>query len=1587
MPKTSGSLYDARFEHDACGIGFVAQKSGAASHHVLELALTALCNHAHRGAVAADGKSGDGAGVLTQLPYDLLAREVLKQGLQPPARGDLAVGMVFLPRYNLAHRARARTLLEETIAEYGLLKLLWRDVPVNGDALGPWAQNLRPYIEQVLVARPAQVGTHEFERRLYLVRKRATQRAWAESISNFYIPSFSSLTVVYKGLFVAPQLPNFYSDLHDPDFKTAIAVFHQRYSTNTFPTWERAQPFRLVCHNGEINTLQGNTSWMTAREADLGRSDVWGRDAKVLAPVISPHGSDSAMLDNALDLLVQSGRDIRHALMMLAPKAWEGTADVTPQQRAFYHYHACLQEPWDGPAALSFTDGRIVGSALDRNGLRPARFVIMDDGLVIMSSEVGAVPVDEARVVQKGRLRPGEMLAVDTANGLIENDATIVARFVERQPYGQWLDQHLVTLDQVLAHAPPLPPSPPLPPNLGARGPADAVGDDGDEERTTAAAPDSTLPLAAFGYTREELLVVLRPMWKDGREAVGSMGDDTPAAAMSDVARPLFHYFKQRFAQVTNPPIDSLREEMVMSLSQRLGRRADLLSETPAAAKLLEIPGPILTSSQLAALKRLEMRDLRPPTWHHLKPATLDMTWDVAEGHQELRPAVERLCNQAAAAVIAGCTLLILSDRAVEAQRAPIPSLLAVSAVHHHLIKLGERMHCSLIIESGEPREVHHFAVLLSYGANAIVPWLAYGAIAEGLQAGGRHATGLSQAAAEHNFIQAVEKGILKVMSKMGISTLDSYCGAQIFEAIGLSDDLIASAFEGTPNFRISGVGYTDLAEDVLTWHRSAFATQAVELGQAPRSAHNGPGNGNLAAATATAEVKLESYGFYKARRGGEYHAFNPEVVRALHEVVGLTKSRDQKVGPRDVTSQVYRRFADLVERRPPTEPRDLLRIVTRGRQPIALTEVEPVAAIVRRFSTAAMSYGALSAEAHEALTIAMNRLGGASNSGEGGEGEDRYGTPAATKIKQVASGRFGVTPAYLMAAEELQIKMAQGSKPGEGGQLPGHKVSADIARVRHTTPGVALISPPPHHDIYSIEDLAQLIYDLKQINPAAAVSVKLVAEAGVGTIAAGVVKGHADIVHISGHNGGTGASPLTSIKNAGASWELGLAEAQQTLLINGLRSRVRLRVDGGFKTGLDVVLAALLGADEFSFGTAALVAVGCKMARACHLNTCPVGITTQRPDLRARFPGTPDMVVDYMTQVAQEVREILSSLGATSLDEIIGHSELLEQGVTGAAAHHLNLLPLLWVPDTGYARRFAPNAEGHPASPPDATLGDRLAADALAAWAERENGELDAVAENRPCYEIRNTDRTVGARLSGALAQRYGNQGLPAGAIVITLTGTAGQSFGAFGIHGLSLRLTGQANDYVGKGLGGAEIVIRPPAAATYVWHHNVILGNTALYGATAGELYAAGRAGERFGVRNSGARAVVEGVGDHGCEYMTGGVVVVLGKTGRNFGAGMTGGAAYVYDRDDRLPERANTQLVALRRVERAEHEAELRDLLERHLERTDSPRATAILTDWENQLPLFWRVAPQEQVAAIEAANEGVVEEAETEQGMGN
>ncbi len=1370
-----GPLYDPSFEHDACGTGFVVQRSGQRSHRVLQLALEALCNHAHRGAVAADGRSGDGAGMLTQLPHKLIARDLARLGARAPGAGDVAVAMIFMPLRNLVHRERSQELFQQAIGEFGLEFLGWREVPVDLDALGEWAISLRPYIVQAFIGRPPALAPGDsFERALYLARKRATQLCWAESITNFYIASLSSKTIVYKGLFMAPQLANFYVDVANPDFETALAVFHQRYSTNTFPTWERAQPFRLLCHNGEINTLRGNINWMRAREADLVRSarPYFGDAVGYLPPVISERGSDSAMLDNALDLLVQSGRDIGHALLMLAPRAWEHDPELPADVRAFYHYHACLQEPWDGPAALAFTDGRVVGSVLDRNGLRPARYLLTDDGLVIMSSEAGSVHVDEARIVRKGRLGPGEMLTVDTASGEILATNDVAGRLAADKPYERWLQENLVKLDDLMT------PGGVSSSTTGAsvrsatarRRATIAAASNGDS--ATLANDDSSLIAlqAAFGYNREELVVLFRPMWQQGVEAIGSMGDDTPAAALSSLPRPLFHYFYQRFAEVTNPPIDPLREAQVMSLNQRLGRRSSLLSRGPEVARMLELASPVLSDEHMQVLREIK-HHLSSGRGEDFQTATLDTTWPVGEGVDGLEQAVKRLGLLAVTAVKSGASLLILSDRGLNRERTLIPALLATSAVHQRLIQAGVRNQASLIVETGEARDVHHVAALVGFGASAVNPWLALHTVRDEVRTAGRHAEGVTEAQAVEQFCKALEKGLLKIMSKMGIATVDSYCGAQIFDVLGLAEEVVERYFPGTPA-RLGGLGLTDIAADVLTWHHAAY-----------------PEGG--------AQAALDSHGLFKFKRDGEYHAYNPDVVRALHDVVGLGKVQvagkgvngGELVGtegtgalavPHSLLSESYQRYAELVQRRPAANLRDLLDFASR-REPVALDEVEPAEAILRRFSSAAMSHGALSGITHETLAIAMNRLGGASNSGEGGEDEARFGDERNSKIKQVASGRFGVTPAYLMAAEELQIKMAQGSKPGEGGQLPGHKVTDEIARLRHSTPGVALISPPPHHDIYSIEDLAQLIFDLKQVNPEATVSVKLVSEAGVGTVAAGVVKGHADLIHLSGADGGTGASPLSSIKHAGGPWELGLAETQHTLLLNGLRGRVRIRVDGGFQTGRDVLIGALLGADEWSFGTAALVAVGCKMARSCHTNTCPVGVATQRADLVAKFPGQPEHLMVFMHQVAEEVRQILASLGYRSLNEVIGHAELLTQAVTGAAASHLDLQSLLWTPDTGQPRR---NVDPRNPLLVGSDLGDRLAEEAL-----------DDLADYGPPvrlrYAIANTDRTVGTRLAGQLAKRYGNAGLPAGSIVVELEGTAGQSLGAFLCNGIHLHLT----------------------------------------------------------------------------------------------------------------------------------------------------------------------------------------------------
>ena len=1517
-------------ERDACGIGFVVHVEGGRSHEVLRMALDALCNHAHRGAIADDGKSGDGAGILSQIPYRFFVRELKQIGVEAPPVSDLAVGQLFLNRHAPDDRERAREAVRGVAADLELEVLAFRSVPVIESVLGDRARRLRPWMEQVILrrrARAAHAG-EAFERLLYRARKLMLKRAAAQGVNRIYIPSLSCRTIVYKGLLLADMLGRFYPDLHDPLFETALAVFHQRYSTNTLPSWEKAQPFNLICHNGEINTLQGNELWMRAREPDLAAA-VWPQGLDDLLPVIDPDTSDSGKFDQQLELLVRSGRDIRHALLMMVPEAWERMpeGDVTPERRAFYKYHSSLLEPWDGPASITYTDGRVVGTIMDRNGLRPARYVLLENGIVISASEMGAVRYDESEVRAKGRLGPGQIFSVDTKAATVQTNADITAQTANRRPYGRWLEENLVSLEGILLKSR----------RIQEARLASAVRANGLKTRParTVHTP-SRLPLLerqiAFGFTSEEMVVVLRPYLTNAAEPVGAMGDDTPIAALSSLPRPLFHYFKQRFAEVTNPPIDPLRESPVMSLRMLLGERANLLSETAAAARLIELKSPILHQDHFYLLESLGMG--APEFWM----ATLDMTWqpDSASDRPRsdggmMRQALQTLCARASEALAEGARILVLSDEGVDPENLPIPSLMATAALHHHLVRTGQRMRASIVVKSGEPREVHHFAALIGYGANAVYPYLIYESISAMVEEG-RHFGSMTVEQAADNFLTGTEKGLLKIMSKMGISTLDSYCGAQVFEAIGICEELIDEVFTGTPSL-LGGVGYETLAEDVLAWHANAF----------PEGRTGG-------------RRRMPSWGLYKSRRGGEVHEWSPRVVHLLQKAVTAEDDAEAQAAFDELTElQNSRRIS----------PRQLLDFKP-VRRPVPLEEVEPVADIARRFSTAAMSHGALGVEAHETLAIAMNRIGGKSNSGEGGEDPDRYHTERVSKIKQVASGRFGVTPSYLMSAEELQIKMAQGSKPGEGGQLPGHKVSDKIAQLRYATPGVALISPPPHHDIYSIEDLAQLIFDLKTANPNAHVSVKLVSEIGVGTIATGVAKGYADAIHIAGASGGTGASPLSSLKHTGLPWELGVAETHNALMDNGLRDRVILRTDGGISTGRDIVMAAMLGADEVSFGTSAMIAEGCIMARVCHKDTCPVGVATQNPELRAKFPGTPEMVIRYMMFLAEDVRRILAELGCRSLGEVIGHPELLTQVVHGREAGFMDLEPLLGATDSDLPRRCV--RDGNPLLASTA-MGDMLVEQVIARL------EADPDANVFLTHPINNTDRTVGARLACGLALRYGMDGLRPGQINITFVGSSGQSFGAFGIQGLNFQLIGEVNDYVGKGLAGGEIVIRPHDRARFVPQQNVIMGNTALYGATGGHLYASGLAGERFAVRNSGATAVVEGTGEHTCEYMTGGTVAVLGETGRNFGAGMTGGEAFVYDVANNFERRYNPELIKIRRLAGGAAEKRLLALIRTHVERTGSVRGTQILEDWEVQRQSMWHVTPQDEVHTIEARNEGM------------
>ncbi len=1525
-----GAHFALPSERDACGIGFVARTDGRPGHDVVRLALDGLCGVQHRGAVAADGASGDGAGILTQIPQDLVRGWAVELGAAVGDDERLGLAFLFLDGREGAEGEGNRTAARDAFAEACVLEQVeligWRTVPVIVDAIGQEARDRMPALVQAVLRRPNGLADRDAERLAYRIRRRAVRAARAAG-AEMYAASCSYLTVTYKAMADAAQLGAFYPDLDDERYTSALAVFHSRFSTNTMPTWQRAQPFRMLCHNGEINTIEGNANLMQAREGQFtsGAMSIDGVDwcdPALLPPVIDVDQSDSAKLDAALELLVNGGRDVRHAQAMLVPQAWQNSHAIAPDVRDFFRYHACLVEPWDGPAALIFTDGVRVGAALDRNGLRPLRYHVRSDGLVVAASEVGAIHVKlpeggEAVTVRRGRLGPGQMLCVDPEQGGLQDDPTIKHALASGAPYGEWIASELI--------------------EAATGQPVEHVGD------------DLVRRQLAFGFTKEEVTSVLRPMATTGKEAVSSMGDDTPIEALSLVHRPVAHLLKQRFAQVTNPPIDHLREREVMSIRTRLGRRAPLLTEGPEAVRLVELDSFLMTPE---GLRRLAM-DARLP-WPVM---AVDATFPVAEGPEGLERALERLGDEALGHVRQGAGIVVVSDVGVEQERCRIPILLAVGAVHQRLVAEGVRTRASLVAETDEVRTTHEAATLLGYGVDAIVPRLVLETIAHLADEDRIGGDNPSAPEAQRRYRAALEDGVRKIMSKMGISVLDSYRSAQIFEALGLAQEVIDRCFTGTTSV-LGGHRFVDLARTVLEQHAIAYS-------------------GDL---TVDSDGVLPSPGIIKWRKGGEFHDMSKPVIDSLHDVLGLGRSpatapfvldgagKEDVDGPtaalvrraaEEGRMDLYRIFSEAVRSRPPAFPRDLL-TVDATRAPVPLAEVEPVSAIARRFSTGAMSHGALSREAHETLAAAMNLIGGRANSGEGGESPHRFRTRGSAydidcRIKQVASGRFGVTPEYLANAEVLQIKMAQGSKPGEGGQIPGHKVIDEIARLRHTTPGVTLISPPPHHDIYSIEDLAQLIFDLKQVNPAALVDVKLVALSGIGTVAAGVAKALADSIHISGNDGGTGASPLSSIQHAGMPWELGLAEVQRTLRESGLRGRVRLRVDGGFKTGHDVMLAALLGADEFAFGTAALFAEGCIMARACHRDTCPVGIATQRLDLREKFAGTPDTVAAYLTMVAEEVRELLAAAGFRTLDEAIGRVDALlpRTDLEGIAAR-LDVGALLVDPEVG-ERRFVAR---EPIQDPRSTLGDRVTEDAL------ETVFMGGISEF--AYDIAPSDRTVGARLGGAVGLEFGVED-PPGLARLRFTGAAGQSFGAFVTSGIELVLEGEANDYVGKGLGGGRIVIRPPADDA---GEPVLLGNTALYGATGGQLFVAGRAGERFAVRNSGATAVVEGVGDHACEYMTGGTVVVLGPAGANIGAGMSGGRCFILETDSAMLSRVNRQLVEADRPTQSEL-AEVAELLREHVAVTGSTIAKGLLDDWTRASRNLWRIAPVSEQARSTAA----------------
>src|SRR5579862_3248091 len=1526
-PPAEG-LYDLSLEKDSCGVGFIANIKGHKSHQIVSDALSILCNLEHRGAVGADPRAGDGAGILVQIPHAFFSRKAAEAGFKLPKPGEYAIGALFMPR-DTAWRNVIKSIIADQIKDEGLTLLGWRDVPTDNSSLGVTVKPTEPANMQVFIGRGDHIKTEdEFERRLYILRKSISQAIYQRrdrGLAGYYPVSLSCRTVVYKGMFLADQLGKYYPDLSEPDFESALALVHQRFSTNTFPTWSLAHPYRMIAHNGEINTLRGNVNWMAARQASVS-SDLYGKDISRLWPISYEGQSDTACFDNGLEFLVQGGYSLPHAVMMMIPEAWAGNPLMDETRRAFYEYHAAIMEPWDGPAAIAFTDGRQIGATLDRNGLRPARYLVTRDDRIVMASEMGVLKIPEDEIITKWRLQPGKMLLVDLEQGRLIPDDEIKAQLAKSHPYREWLDRTQIVLEEL-----------PDAPTKGLR---------------------SNLPLLdrqqAFGYSQEDINILMTPMASTGEEANGSMGNDTPISALSDKPKPLFTYFKQNFAQVTNPPIDPIREELVMSLVSIIGPRPNLFDlEGNSHTKRLEARQPILTNDDLE-----KIRSISEMTGDHFKSVTFDITFPAEHGPDGMGWALDKLCERAEEEVRGGCNINILSDRRAGADRIPIPALLACAAVHHHLIREGLRTSVGLVLETGEPREVHHFACLAGYGAEAINPYLAF----ESLTAMRGDLPGkLDEKEIVKRYIKSIDKGLLKVMSKMGISTYQSYCGAQIFDAVGLRQDFVDKYFTGT-HTRIEGVGLAEIAEETVRRHRDAFSDAPVYRSM------------------------LDVGGDYAVRVRGEDHVWTAETVARLQHAV------------RGNSQDHYRAFAKIINDQ--TERlltiRGMFRIGTAqedGRSPVPLEEVEPAKSIVRRFSTGAMSFGSISREAHTTLAIAMNRIGGKSNTGEGGEEPDRFkplpnGDSMRSAIKQVASGRFGVTAEYLVNSDMMQIKMAQGAKPGEGGQLPGHKVDKAIAKVRNSTPGVGLISPPPHHDIYSIEDLAQLIFDLKNVNPTGDVSVKLVSEVGVGTVAAGVSKARADHVTIAGYEGGTGAAPLTSVKHAGSPWEIGLAETHQTLVANRLRGRIAVQVDGGIRTGRDVVVGALLGADEFGFATAPLIAAGCIMMRKCHLNTCPVGVATQDPVLRKRFRGQPEHVINYFFFVAEEVREIMAALGYRRFDEMIGQMQMLDQRklIEHWKAKGLDFSKLFTKPVAGKKTPiFHCEAQDHKIKD---ILDRKLIAESQVA--------LDRGAPVRLQTVIHNTDRAAGAMLSGEVAKRYGHAGLPDGTIHVRLTGTAGQSFGAWLARGVTFELEGEGNDYVGKGLSGGRIVIRPPADSGIVPQESIIVGNTVMYGAIAGECYFRGVAGERFAVRNSGAIAVIEGAGDHCCEYMTGGIVVLLGVTGRNFAAGMSGGIAYVLDEDGSFKSRCNMAMIELEPVpeEEAVNEREygayndlethgrvdimsdlttgdaerLHKLISDHARYTGSARAAQILGDWKRYRALFKKVMPVEYRRAL-------------------